>query len=65
MEFQQKVVDAWASHGASARDELEEASQVLEDLKKKSFEWIPDLIVEHAKSLTKGNDTAPTKFVRQ
>ncbi|XP_028555823.1 protein KINESIN LIGHT CHAIN-RELATED 2-like isoform X2 [Dendrobium catenatum] len=61
LEFQQKVVDAWASHGAVARDELKEANRILEDLKKKSFGWIPDLIVEHAKSLAEGNDTAPTK----
>ncbi|XP_020586113.1 protein KINESIN LIGHT CHAIN-RELATED 2 [Phalaenopsis equestris] len=65
LEFQKKVVDAWASHGASAQDELQEASQVLEDLKKKSFGWIPNLIVEHAKSLAEGSNTAPTKLVPQ
>lgn len=35
-EFQQQVIDAWASHGASAEDELGEARRLLEELKKKA-----------------------------
>ncbi|KAL4191388.1 hypothetical protein AMTRI_Chr07g29670 [Amborella trichopoda] len=36
MEFQQKVIDAWASHGPSARDEFSEAHRLLEQLKNKA-----------------------------
>ncbi|PON31507.1 N-terminal acetyltransferase A, auxiliary subunit [Parasponia andersonii] len=35
--FQQQVVDAWESHGPSARDELREAHRMLEQLKKKAL----------------------------
>lgn len=35
--FQQQAVDAWESHGPSARDELREAHQMLEQLKKKAL----------------------------
>ncbi|PKA48441.1 hypothetical protein AXF42_Ash019897 [Apostasia shenzhenica] len=65
LEFQQRVVDAWSSHGASAKDELEEADRLLEELKKKAFGWLPDLIVEHADSLTKESEDAPRKFGQQ
>ncbi|KAK8963267.1 hypothetical protein KSP40_PGU003424 [Platanthera guangdongensis] len=65
LEFQQKVVDAWENHGSSARNELEEASQMLEDLKNKSYGWLPDLIVEHAKAMSKGNGMQnPEELVR-
>ncbi|XP_074316661.1 protein KINESIN LIGHT CHAIN-RELATED 2-like [Silene latifolia] len=33
IEFQQKVVDAWESHGLGAEDELKEARQLLQQLK--------------------------------
>ncbi|XP_020231546.1 protein KINESIN LIGHT CHAIN-RELATED 1 [Cajanus cajan] len=36
IEFQQQVIDAWESHGASAEDELREAQRLLEELKKKA-----------------------------
>ncbi|PON60116.1 N-terminal acetyltransferase A, auxiliary subunit [Trema orientale] len=35
--FQRQVVDAWESHGPSARDELREAHRMLEQLKKKAL----------------------------
>ncbi|KAJ3672179.1 hypothetical protein LUZ60_006900 [Juncus effusus] len=38
MEFQKNVIDAWASHGPSAKDELKEATRLYEELKKKAFE---------------------------
>lgn len=34
--FQEKVVQAWESHGPSAQDELKEARRLLEQLKKKA-----------------------------
>lgn len=37
LEFQQQVIDAWRSHGPSAADELREATQLLEHLKKNFF----------------------------
>ncbi|KAF8394288.1 hypothetical protein HHK36_020494 [Tetracentron sinense] len=37
MEFQQRVIDAWESHGPSARDEFREAHRLLEQLKKKAL----------------------------
>ncbi|RDY01179.1 Protein KINESIN LIGHT CHAIN-RELATED 1, partial [Mucuna pruriens] len=36
IEFQQQVIDAWESHGASGEDELREAQRLLEQLKKKA-----------------------------
>ncbi|XP_042512943.1 protein KINESIN LIGHT CHAIN-RELATED 2 [Macadamia integrifolia] len=36
MEFQQRVIDAWESHGPSARDESREAHRLLEQLKNKA-----------------------------
>ncbi|XP_065875070.1 protein KINESIN LIGHT CHAIN-RELATED 2 [Euphorbia lathyris] len=36
IEFQQRVIDAWESHGASAQDELDEARRLLEQLKSKA-----------------------------
>ncbi|KDP26549.1 hypothetical protein JCGZ_17707 [Jatropha curcas] len=36
IEFQQQVIDAWESHGPSARDELLEAQRRLEQLKAKA-----------------------------
>ncbi|KAK7345785.1 hypothetical protein VNO77_16396 [Canavalia gladiata] len=36
IEFQQQVIDAWESHGASAEDELREAQRLLEQLKQKA-----------------------------
>ncbi|KAJ9169598.1 hypothetical protein P3X46_017767 [Hevea brasiliensis] len=35
-EFQQRAIDAWESHGPSARDELMEARRLLEQLKTKA-----------------------------
>ncbi|KAL9318634.1 hypothetical protein ACSQ67_015151 [Phaseolus vulgaris] len=35
IEFQQQVIDAWESHGATAEDELREAHRLLEQLKKR------------------------------
>ena len=35
--FQKQVVDAWESHGPSARDELKEARRILEQLNKKAL----------------------------
>ncbi|GAB4841707.1 hypothetical protein Ancab_022429 [Ancistrocladus abbreviatus] len=36
IEFQQQAIDAWEGHGPSAEDELKEARQLLEQLKKKA-----------------------------
>lgn len=36
IEFQEQVVDAWESHGSTAEDELREAQQTLEQLKRKA-----------------------------
>ncbi|WJX18445.1 hypothetical protein P8452_08241 [Trifolium repens] len=36
VEFQQQVIDAWESHGASAEEELREAQRLLEQLKIKA-----------------------------
>ncbi|KAK7277533.1 hypothetical protein RJT34_22547 [Clitoria ternatea] len=36
IEFQQQVIDAWESHGASAEDELREAHRLFEQLKIKA-----------------------------
>ncbi|PIA41430.1 hypothetical protein AQUCO_02200088v1 [Aquilegia coerulea] len=36
IEFQQRAVDAWESHGSIRQDEFREASRVLEQLKKKA-----------------------------
>ncbi|KAF7818412.1 protein KINESIN LIGHT CHAIN-RELATED 1 [Senna tora] len=36
IEFQQQVIEAWESHGASAEDEVREAHRLLEQLKKKA-----------------------------
>ncbi|CAI8602854.1 unnamed protein product [Vicia faba] len=36
IEFQQQVIDAWESHGASAEEELKEAQRLLELLKRKA-----------------------------
>ncbi|OIW01694.1 hypothetical protein TanjilG_01201 [Lupinus angustifolius] len=35
-EFQQQVIDAWESHGASAEEELREARRLLEQLKRQA-----------------------------
>jgi hypothetical protein len=36
MEFQQRVVDAWARRGPDAREDLREAYRLLEQLRMKS-----------------------------
>lgn len=36
LEFQQKVIDAWGSHGPTAEDELRNARHMMEELKKKA-----------------------------
>ncbi|XP_058082298.1 protein KINESIN LIGHT CHAIN-RELATED 1 isoform X2 [Magnolia sinica] len=36
MEFQQRVMDAWESHGPNAKDEFREAHRLFEQLKKKA-----------------------------
>lgn len=36
IEFQQQVIDAWESHGASAEEELKEALRLLDQLKRKA-----------------------------
>ncbi|MCL7041382.1 hypothetical protein MKW94_028744 [Papaver nudicaule] len=36
LEFQQRVIDAWESHGPSAHDEIREARRLLEQLKEKA-----------------------------
>ncbi|KAI5394935.1 protein KINESIN LIGHT CHAIN-RELATED 2 [Lathyrus oleraceus] len=36
IEFQQQVIDAWESHGASAEEELKEAQRLLDQLKRKA-----------------------------
>ncbi|KAI3849923.1 hypothetical protein MKW98_026837 [Papaver atlanticum] len=36
LEFQQRVIDAWESHGPSAHDEIREARQLIEQLKEKA-----------------------------
>lgn len=36
MEFQQRVIEAWESHGPNASDELREAHRLLEQLKRKA-----------------------------
>jgi hypothetical protein len=42
IEFQQRVIDAWESHGSSAEDELREAHQLLEKLNQKSHGALPN-----------------------
>ncbi|KAI3971243.1 hypothetical protein MKW92_040787 [Papaver armeniacum] len=37
LEFQQRVIDAWESHGPSVQDEIREARQLLEQLKEKAL----------------------------
>lgn len=53
LEFQQKVVDAWASHGSSAKDELKEAIRLLEELKKKAFGPLSEALVQEVLSSPK------------
>lgn len=36
--FQEKAIEGWEGHGQSAEDELKEAHQLLEQLKKKAFD---------------------------
>ncbi|OVA02428.1 Tetratricopeptide repeat-containing domain [Macleaya cordata] len=48
MEFQQRVIDAWESHGPSARDEIREAHRLLEQLKKKARGPSPDEVSSKA-----------------
>ncbi|KAJ6842933.1 protein KINESIN LIGHT CHAIN-RELATED 2-like [Iris pallida] len=64
LEFQQRVVDSWTSHGPSATDELTEASRLFEELKKKAFGSLPDAGVEDDQLLPQGNDISTTKPVQ-
>ncbi|URE39514.1 TPR [Musa troglodytarum] len=61
LEFQQQVVDAWRSHGSSAKDELEEAAKHLEELKKKAFGSLTEEVIQEALSLASRNDSVPSK----
>lgn len=42
--MQQLAVDAYAKHGPNAEDDLAEAKQILEDLKKKALRVQPNII---------------------
>ncbi|XP_064939967.1 protein KINESIN LIGHT CHAIN-RELATED 2-like [Musa acuminata AAA Group] len=64
LEFQQRVVDAWRSHGSNAKDELEEAAKHLEELKKKAFGSLTEEVIQEALSLASRNDPVPSKDVQ-
>ncbi|CAL9089602.1 protein KINESIN LIGHT CHAIN-RELATED 2 [Musa acuminata AAA Group] len=64
LEFQQRVVDAWRSHGSNAKDELEEAAKHLEELKKKAFGSLTEEVIQEALSLASRNDSVPSKDVQ-
>ncbi|WOK92774.1 hypothetical protein Cni_G01466 [Canna indica] len=63
LEFQQQVVDAWGSHGSSAKDELKEAARLLEELKKKAFGKLSEVFQEALSldSLPSKNDSVASK----
>ncbi|KAG9451904.1 hypothetical protein H6P81_004808 [Aristolochia fimbriata] len=63
MEFQQRVIDAWESHGPSAKDEFREAHRLLEQLKRKARQPLNENEVPKALPLPRLNDF-PTKTSR-
>ena len=62
LEFQQQTVDAWANHGLSAKDELREATRLLEQIKKKAFESMSNAVSQEALPLSHGSDAVPSKL---
>lgn len=64
MEFQQQVIDAWASHGPSGKDELRGATRLLEDLKKKAFGTISDADFERCMPMLHEKVVAASKSIQ-
>ncbi|XP_008787385.1 protein KINESIN LIGHT CHAIN-RELATED 2-like [Phoenix dactylifera] len=62
LEFQQQAVDAWENHGPSAKDELREATRLLEQIKKKAFESMSNAVSQEALPLSHGSDAVPSKL---
>lgn len=62
LEFQQRVVDAWGSHGPSAKDGLREATRLLEQIKKKAFESLANAGSQETLPLSHGSDAVPSKL---
>uniref|UniRef100_A0A2P2QLT9 Uncharacterized protein MANES_13G032900 n=1 Tax=Rhizophora mucronata TaxID=61149 RepID=A0A2P2QLT9_RHIMU len=58
LEFQQRVVDAWESHGPTAQDELTEARQTLEQLKTKAHGASTNQLPTKALHLPQGSHTS-------
>ncbi|XP_075482272.1 protein KINESIN LIGHT CHAIN-RELATED 2 [Primulina tabacum] len=55
--FQEKVVEGWEGHGPSARDEYDEAVQVLEELKNKASGSVCESLMK-ALPLPRNNETS-------
>eukprot|EP00262_Sarcandra_glabra_P009493 TRINITY_DN23900_c0_g1_i1.p1 TRINITY_DN23900_c0_g1~~TRINITY_DN23900_c0_g1_i1.p1 ORF type:complete len:664 (-),score=103.31 TRINITY_DN23900_c0_g1_i1:208-2199(-) len=64
MEFQQRVIDAWESHGPSARDELQEANRRFEELKKRAWSSSSEVPIK-ALPLPHASDFVSTKSSTQ
>ncbi|XP_068650715.1 protein KINESIN LIGHT CHAIN-RELATED 1 [Aristolochia californica] len=64
MEFQQRVIDAWESHGPTGRDEFREAHRLLEQLKRKARQPSNESSVQKALPLPRATDI-PTKTSRR
>lgn len=56
LEFQQQAVDAWENHGPSAKDELREATRLLQQIKKKAFESMSSAASQEALHTSHGNN---------
>ncbi|CAK7346423.1 unnamed protein product [Dovyalis caffra] len=55
IEFQQRAVDAWDSHGPSAQNELMEASRILEQLKTKARDAFTNQLLTEALPMPHSN----------
>lgn len=58
IEFQQRVVDAWESHGSSAHEELRESHRLLEQMKNKARGASANELPTKALPLPHGNASA-------
>ncbi|XP_072995086.1 protein KINESIN LIGHT CHAIN-RELATED 2-like [Typha latifolia] len=65
LEFQKQVVDAWGSHGPSARDELKQATRLYEQLKKKALASLSGAIAEDEPPQPQEDVTSPVKLIQQ
>ncbi|KAJ3689100.1 hypothetical protein LUZ61_018264 [Rhynchospora tenuis] len=66
LHLQKQVIDAWSSHGPQAREELEAASQLFEQLKKKAYEYLESTSSSEVRDYNdkdddNGNDTSRIK----